>query len=85
MRSTFQLVQIGTVKSNRVIVHEKFALGLKGIEKYEKIILLYWAPPLELCTAKVKSVKNNEIYIEDLGIKNKPLIDIKPYMQEVDG
>ncbi len=78
-------MQIGVVKSDRVIVHEKFALGIKGIEKYKKIILLYWAPPLELCVAKVKRIKNNEIYVENLGIENKPLIDIKPYMQDVDG
>jgi tRNA (Thr-GGU) A37 N-methylase len=71
-------VPIGTVKSNKIVVHKKFMLGIKGIEKYEKIILLYWAPPLELCIAKVKSVKNNEIYVENLGINNKPLIDIKP-------
>lgn len=78
-------MQIGVVKSDRVIVHEKFTLGIKGIEKYKKIILLYWAPPLEIRAAKVKSVKNNEIYVEKLGIENKPLIDIKPYMQGVDG
>ncbi|MDI6655190.1 MAG: hypothetical protein QME59_04815 [Candidatus Hydrothermarchaeota archaeon] len=69
---------IGTVKSNKIVVHKKFMLGIKGIEKYKKIILIYWAPPLELCIAKVKSVKNNEIYVENLGINNKPLIDIKP-------
>lgn len=79
------MLPIGVVKSDRVIVHKKFKLGIKGIEKYERIILLYWAPPLELCIAKVVDVRDNEILVENLGIDNKPLIDIKPYMQEVDG
>lgn len=78
-------MQIGVVKPDRVIVHKKFKLGIKSLEKYKKIILLYWAPPLELCTARVLGVRDNEILVENLGISNKPLIDIKPYMQEVDG
>lgn len=99
----------------KVEIFPKYSEGLKDIEGFSYIILIYHfhlsrgprltakpyldatehgiftirSPrrpnPIGISTVRLKKIKNNILYIEDVDIVDRtPLLDIKPYIPEFD-
>jgi len=121
-----EIIYIGRVEKceedfSVIRINEKFLDGLRGLEGFSHVIILYWfhlrddprnrstllvhprgdprkplvgvfatrSPsrpnPIGLCVCKIIKVKKNKIIVSGLdAFVNSPIVDIKPYIPNMD-
>lgn len=80
---------------SRIVIFDEYSEALEGVERFEKLFVIYLtrpavpnqkrANPIGISVVKVVKIDGNALDIEGLdAIDGTPIIDIKPYYDELD-